>query len=145
MEGRVGPRGGGGAGGKREKGKAIPGCPASSVSHMGRTVTGNSLLQQLQGETIKLKKCEAEIHSVIIPPPSPAVSLAKYRKLRTVASFLRGSREDIRQSPYKQDSIGIKSSEAQQGSPPPRNPHHHHHHHRIPKHFGITRDTPKSS
>lgn len=33
--------------------KAIPGCPPTSVSHMGQTVTGNSLLQQLQGEMIK--------------------------------------------------------------------------------------------
>lgn len=100
MKGRVGPRGGGGGGERErererepetERGKAIPGCPASSDSHMGRTVTGNSLLLQLQGETIKLKKCKAEIHSLIIPRPSPAVSLAKYRKLRTVASFLRKS------------------------------------------------------
>lgn len=38
---------------ERETEKAIPGCPPTSVSHMGYTVTGNSLLQQLQGEMIK--------------------------------------------------------------------------------------------
>lgn len=37
----------------REGEKPIPGCPPTSVSHMGETVTGNSLSQQLQGEMIK--------------------------------------------------------------------------------------------
>lgn len=32
---------------------AIPGCPPTSVSHMEETVTGNSLLHQLQEEIIK--------------------------------------------------------------------------------------------
>jgi len=40
--------------GERKKGaKAVPGCSTTSVSHMGETVTGNSLMQQLQGEMIK--------------------------------------------------------------------------------------------
>lgn len=38
---------------QREGEKPIPGCPTTSVSHMGETVTGNSLSQQLQGEMIK--------------------------------------------------------------------------------------------
>lgn len=92
--------------------------PPTSVSHMGETVTGNSLLQQLQGEMIKEWR-NANQRSSLLSSHTTHFFLAffnsftKYQKHRKVNSAtgtaIPQESRDIYQDPYKQDLIGIKS------------------------------------
>lgn len=109
---------------RREGETAIPDCPPASVSHMGETVTGNSLFAAAPGWNDKgMKKCKPEIHSLIIPQQSlsPFYSRTKYQTDRAVDSAtgtaIPQESRDIYQSPSKQDLIGIKSYMAEEVFP----------------------------
>lgn len=105
MRGRMGKR----AKEHREGAKAIPGRPPTSVSHMGETVTGNSLLQQLQGEMIKewrnanQKSIPLSFHTSRCLPFIPSLNTKQN------SWFNQWHCRSLGVKGYLQDLIGIKS------------------------------------
>lgn len=103
---------------ERKGAKAVPGCPPISVSHMEETVTGNSLIQQLQGEMIKewrnanQKSRPLSFHTSHNLLFTLSLNSKKKTTIQSTQPFgtviLQKSR-DIYQSPYKKELINIKS------------------------------------